>query len=128
MTMSFWDVQIRRERTTATWHAWQDYLQDYLTVPGETVNRLCSSGLSAIVHAHRAIQTGDGDVFIAGGVENMTRGPMVIAKPSSAFGTDKDVRLKFWMAICKPQNGRNVRSRRHGKYCRKSGREIYYSP
>ncbi len=58
------------------------------SVPGETVNRLCSSGLSAIVHAHRAIQTGDGDVFISGGVENMTRGPLVIAKPSSAFGTD----------------------------------------
>ncbi|RIA10619.1 3-oxoadipyl-CoA thiolase [Flavobacteriaceae bacterium MAR_2010_72] len=58
------------------------------TVPGETVNRLCSSGLSAIIHANRAIKTGDGDVFIAGGVENMTRGPYVIAKPSSAFGTD----------------------------------------
>jgi len=58
------------------------------SVPGETVNRLCSSGLSAIVHAHRAIQTGDGEVFIAGGLENMTRGPLVIAKPSSAFGTD----------------------------------------
>ena len=58
------------------------------TVPGETVNRLCSSGLSAIIHANRAIKTGDGDLFIAGGVENMTRGPYVIAKPSSAFGTD----------------------------------------
>ena len=58
------------------------------TVPGETVNRLCSSGLSSIVHAHRAIQTGDGDVFISGGLENMTRGPLVIAKPSSAFGND----------------------------------------
>ena len=58
------------------------------TVPGETVNRLCSSGLSAIVHAHRAIMARDGEVFIAGGVENMTRGPIVISKPSSAFGTD----------------------------------------
>lgn len=58
------------------------------TVPGETVNRLCSSGLSAIIHANRAIKAGDGDVFIAGGVENMTRGPYVIAKPSTAFGTD----------------------------------------
>ncbi|HNQ26833.1 MAG TPA: 3-oxoadipyl-CoA thiolase [Aquaticitalea sp.] len=58
------------------------------TVPGETVNRLCSSGLSAIIHANRAIKAGDGDVFIAGGVENMTRGPYVIGKPSSAFGTD----------------------------------------
>lgn len=58
------------------------------SVPGETVNRLCSSGLSAIVHANRAIKAGDGDLFIAGGVENMTRGPYVIAKPSKAFGTD----------------------------------------
>ncbi len=58
------------------------------TVPGETINRLCSSGLSAIIHANRAIKAGDGDLFISGGVENMTRGPYVIAKPSSAFGTD----------------------------------------
>lgn len=58
------------------------------SVPGETVNRLCSSGLSAIVHAHRAIKAGDGDVFIAGGVEHMTRGPYVMSKPSSAYGTD----------------------------------------
>ncbi|TXK74000.1 acetyl-CoA C-acyltransferase [Mesonia sp. HuA40] len=58
------------------------------SVPGETVNRLCSSGLSAIIHAHRAIHTNDGDIFIAGGVEHMTRGPYAIAKPSSAFGND----------------------------------------
>ncbi|MBT8324615.1 MAG: 3-oxoadipyl-CoA thiolase [Winogradskyella sp.] len=58
------------------------------TVPGETVNRLCSSGLSAIIHANRAIKAGDGDLFISGGVENMTRGPYVIAKPSSAYGND----------------------------------------
>jgi len=45
------------------------------TVPGETVNRLCSSGLSAIIQANRAIKAGDGDLFIAGGVESMTRGP-----------------------------------------------------
>ncbi|MGB5820895.1 MAG: 3-oxoadipyl-CoA thiolase [Saonia sp.] len=58
------------------------------TVPGETVNRLCSSGLSAIIHANRAIKAGDGDLFISGGVENMTRGPYVMSKPSSAFGND----------------------------------------
>ncbi len=58
------------------------------TVPGETVNRLCSSGLSAIIHASRAIKAGDGHVFIAGGVENMTRGPLVVSKPSTAYGTD----------------------------------------
>jgi 3-oxoadipyl-CoA thiolase len=59
-----------------------------VTVPGETVNRLCSSGLSAVIHAQRAIKSGDGDLFIAGGVENMTRGPYVISKASSAYGTD----------------------------------------
>lgn len=58
------------------------------TVPGETVNRLCSSGLSAMIHAHRAIKAGDGDLFIAGGVEHMTRGPYAVSKPSSAYGTD----------------------------------------
>lgn len=58
------------------------------TIPGETVNRLCSSGLSAIIHANRAIKADDGDVFISGGVENMTRGPYVISKTSSAFGND----------------------------------------
>ncbi|MCG8327687.1 MAG: 3-oxoadipyl-CoA thiolase [Chitinophagales bacterium] len=58
------------------------------SVPGETVNRLCSSGLSAIIHANRAIKTGDGEVFIAGGVEHMTRGPWVISKVSKPFGRD----------------------------------------
>lgn len=58
------------------------------SVPGETVNRLCSSGLSAIIHANRAIKAGDGAVFLAGGVEHMTRGPYVISKASRAFGTD----------------------------------------
>jgi len=58
------------------------------TVPGETVNRLCASGMSAVIHAHRAIAAGDGDLFIAGGVENMTRGPWVISKASRPYGRD----------------------------------------
>jgi acetyl-CoA acyltransferase len=58
------------------------------TVPGETVNRLCASGLSAAINAARAIQTGDADLMIAGGVENMTRGPWVMSKTSTAFGRD----------------------------------------
>ena len=58
------------------------------SVPGETINRLCASGMSSIIHAHRAIQSGDGDLFIAGGVENMTRGPWVISKASKPFGRD----------------------------------------
>ncbi len=59
-----------------------------ITVPGETVNRLCASGMSAVIHAHRAIEAGDGEVFIAGGVEGMTRAPWLISKTSKPFGTD----------------------------------------
>ncbi len=58
------------------------------SVPGETVNRLCASGMSAAVHAHRAIHSHEGEVFIAGGVEHMTRAPYVMSKPSKAYGTD----------------------------------------
>jgi 3-oxoadipyl-CoA thiolase len=58
------------------------------TVPGETVNRLCSSGMSAVIHANRAIRSGDGDILIAGGMEHMTRGPMVMSKSGKAFGGD----------------------------------------
>lgn len=57
-------------------------------VPGETVNRLCASGMSAIAQANRAIKAGEGDLFIAGGVEGMSRGPYAISKPETAFGTD----------------------------------------
>ena len=58
------------------------------SVPGETVNRLCASGMSAIALAARAIKSGEGDLFISGGVENMTRGPWVISKTSTPFGRD----------------------------------------
>lgn len=58
------------------------------SVPGETVNRLCSSGMAAVVNADRAIKLGDGDIYIAGGVENMTRSPYVLSKSSSPFGRD----------------------------------------
>jgi len=58
------------------------------SVPGETVNRLCSSGMSSMIHAYRAIKANEGDLFISGGVEHMTRGPFVISKVSKAFGRD----------------------------------------
>jgi 3-oxoadipyl-CoA thiolase len=54
-------------------------------VPGATVNRLCGSGLMAVNDACRAIQTGNGDIYIAGGVESMTRAPYVVLKNSAAF-------------------------------------------
>jgi 3-oxoadipyl-CoA thiolase len=61
------------------------------SIPGETVNRLCSSGMSAVIHANRAIRAGDGDVFIAGGMEHMTRGPMVMSKSAKPFGGDVQI-------------------------------------
>ena len=59
-----------------------------VTVPGETVNRLCASGMNAVVNAGRAITAGHGDVFVAGGMEHMTRGPWVISKTSTPYGRD----------------------------------------
>ncbi len=59
-----------------------------VTVPGETINRLCASGLSAVANAARAIRVGEGDLYIAGGVESMTRAPYVLSKGASAFARD----------------------------------------
>ncbi|MFM7016018.1 MAG: 3-oxoadipyl-CoA thiolase [Bacteroidota bacterium] len=59
-----------------------------VTIPGETVNRLCASGLSAIAAAGRSIMVGEADLMIAGGVEQMTRGPWVISKTSTPYGRD----------------------------------------
>ena len=55
------------------------------TVAGVTVNRLCASGLSAVVTACHSVVAGDGDLFVAGGVESMSRAPLVMAKPEQAF-------------------------------------------
>lgn len=62
-----------------------------INVPGETVNRLCASGLAAIVNASRGLKLGEGDFYIAGGVENMTRAPYVMSKSSTAFGRDSQL-------------------------------------
>jgi acetyl-CoA acyltransferase len=61
------------------------------SVPGETVNRLCASGMAAAINASRAIATGNGDVYVAGGMEHMTRGPWVISKASTPFGRDSQM-------------------------------------
>jgi 3-oxoadipyl-CoA thiolase len=55
------------------------------SVAGVTLNRLCASGLSAVVSASHAVAAGDGDLFVAGGVESMTRAPLVMAKPEQGF-------------------------------------------
>ncbi|WP_372023640.1 3-oxoadipyl-CoA thiolase [Tistrella mobilis] len=57
-------------------------------VAAQTVNRLCGSGMAAVIDASRAIRLGDGELMIAGGVESMTRAPFVVAKSEQAFGRD----------------------------------------
>jgi acetyl-CoA acyltransferase len=61
------------------------------TVPGETVNRLCASGMSAVASAARAIKVGEGDLYVAGGVESMTRAPFVMGKASKPWSRDIEV-------------------------------------
>ena len=61
------------------------------SIPAETVNRLCASGLSAVIHAARAIQSNEGDLLLAGGIEHMTRAPFALSKPSKAFGGDSQM-------------------------------------
>ena len=62
-----------------------------VSVPGETVNRLCASGMAAIANAARAIKVGEGDLFIAGGVESMTRAPYVLSKAAKPFARDMEL-------------------------------------
>jgi acetyl-CoA C-acetyltransferase len=59
-----------------------------VTVPGQTVNRLCASGLAAVMDAARAITSGEGDLYLAGGVESMSRAPFVVAKAEAAFSRE----------------------------------------
>jgi 3-oxoadipyl-CoA thiolase len=62
-----------------------------VTVPGETVNRLCASGMSAVANAARAVKLGEGDVYVAGGVESMTRAPYAMSKGSKPFARDIEI-------------------------------------
>ena len=62
-----------------------------VTVPGETVNRLCASGMSAVASAARAASAGDGDLFVAGGVESMTRAPFVLSKAAKPWARDMEL-------------------------------------
>lgn len=62
-----------------------------VTVAGNTVNRLCASGLQAIMDAARAVMCGEGDVYLAGGVESMTRAPLVMPKADSAFSRKTEI-------------------------------------
>src|SRR5436190_8740854 len=61
------------------------------SVPGETVNRLCASGMSAVAAAARAAKVGEGDLFVAGGVESMTRAPYALSKGGKAWARDLEM-------------------------------------
>src|SRR5205085_3811493 len=56
-----------------------------VTVPGVTVNRLCASGMEAVNQASRSIRLGEGDIYLAGGVESMSRAPWVVPKPDAGY-------------------------------------------
>jgi len=97
-----------------------------VTVPAQTVNRLCASGLAAVVDAARALTVGDGDLYLAGGVESMSRAPFAVAKAAapwsrelSAFDTTLGARfpnprlVEAYGADTMPQTGDNV-ARAHG--------------
>ncbi len=62
-----------------------------VTVPGETINRLCASGMSAVINAARAARLGDGDLYVAGGVEQMTRAPYALSKAGQPFGRNQEL-------------------------------------
>src|SRR6185503_15764711 len=61
------------------------------SVPGETVNRLCASGMSAVAIAARGARLGDGDLYLAGGVEQMTRAPYALSKAAQPFGRSQEL-------------------------------------
>ena len=87
-----------------------------VSVPGETVNRLCASGMSAIANAARAIKLGDGDLYIAGGVESMTRAPYVLSKsPRGLCAGRPAVRHEHRVAVRQRAHAAPVRRRRDGR-------------
>ena len=83
-----------------------------VSVPGETVNRLCASGMSAVAHVARAVKLGDGDLYMAGGVESMTRAPYVLSKAAKAFARDIEMfDTSIGWRFVNPAHARSVRRR-----------------
>ena len=76
------------------------------SVAGVTVNRLCASGLSAVVGACHAIAAGDGDLFVAGGVESMSRAPLVTAKPDAAYPARRPHDVRHDARLALPESAR----------------------
>jgi 3-oxoadipyl-CoA thiolase len=86
------------------------------SVPGETVNRLCASGMSSTVMAYKSIKVGEGDLFISGGMEHMTRGPMVLGKGSAPYsGTTEMHDTTFGWRFVNPKMDKNYGSEAMGE-------------
>ena len=96
------------------------------SVAGVTVNRLCASGSAAVVGACHAVIAGDGDLFVAGGVESMSRAPFVIAKPDKAFprGNRTHVRHDARLALPESEAGGDVPARVDGRDGRERRRAV----
>src|SRR6056297_570938 len=87
-----------------------------ISIPGETINRLCASGMSSAVHAYRAIKVGEGDLFITGGIEHMTRGPMVLGKGSKPYsGTNEMHDTTFGWRFVNPKMDKQFGSEAMGE-------------
>jgi 3-oxoadipyl-CoA thiolase len=87
-----------------------------VSVPGETVNRLCASGMSSAVQAYKSIKVGEGDLFITGGMEHMTRGPMVLGKGSAPWsGTNEMHDTTFGWRFVNPKMDEQYGSEAMGK-------------
>ncbi|HET6527764.1 MAG TPA: 3-oxoadipyl-CoA thiolase [Balneolaceae bacterium] len=86
------------------------------SVPGETVNRLCASGMSSAVMAYKSIKVEEGDLFIAGGMEHMTRGPMVLGKGSRPYsGTNEMHDTTFGWRFVNPKMDKQYGSEAMGE-------------
>lgn len=86
------------------------------SVPGETVNRLCASGMSSAVMAYKSIKVGEGDLFVTGGMEHMTRGPMVLGKGSAPYsGTNEMHDTTFGWRFVNPKMDKQYGSEAMGE-------------
>ena len=88
------------------------------SVPGATVNRLCASGLCAVVEACRAVAAGEGDLFVAGGVESMTRAPLAMMKADGPWAARRADRLRHASRLALPEPADGGAASRSSRWAR----------
>ena len=100
-----------------------------VTVTGTTINRLCGSGMDAVLAAARQIKAGEAELMIAGGVESMSRAPFVMPKADTAFSRQcRDLRHHHRLALCEPLDEGAIRRRFHARNRGKRGRGFRHLP